>query len=120
MSRHPHKQYEPKLPPMGDRGLCWPWRFYATFAGVSNCVTDREGRLIVSQVPVSCGPMLAAGPTLLIALERIARMTKPGSMVHEVALQAVECHRERDAIILQEEKILPRAARQLRIAGIAC
>jgi len=119
MSRHPHNKHEVKLPPIRGFSFCGPWAFHLKRSGFDNCLSDHQGRLIVNNVPLDCGPLLAAGPSLLIALERIVRMTQPGSIVHEVALQAVENHRERDAMTLQEERIIPRPAPRLRIAGIA-
>ena len=67
-------------------------------------------------MPANCGPLLAAGPALVAALERIASITPLDSPAHEIAVSAVESFREREAITLADWN--PRAlVRELRIVG---
>lgn len=62
--------------------------------------------------------MLAAGPTLLAALERVVELAPPGSPAHEVAAVAIEAHHERAAITMVEWS--PASARRgLRVVGVA-
>ena len=60
-----------------------PWAFHAYRWGFPNVIVDGAGGYIVSSVPVSCGALLAAGPSLLATLERITAAAAPGSTVHE-------------------------------------
>ena len=95
-----------------------PWRFHAHLWGFTNAIADRDGRYIVSNVPANCGPLLAAGPTLLAALERVATQTTPGSPAHETAINAIESFREREGMALADWNPLTPAPR-LRIVGVA-
>src|SRR6185369_15062558 len=95
-----------------------PWRFHASLWGFRNVIADRDGRYIVSNVPANCGPLLAAGPALVAALERIATLTEPGSPAHETAVNAVETFREREATTLADWNP-PAPARGLHIVGVA-
>jgi len=75
---------------------------------------------MVSSAPIGSGPLLAAGPELLAALERVAEMTQPGTEAHEVATGAIEQFREREGMIiadLQPAEVTP--ARRLRVVGVA-
>ena len=96
-----------------DEPFPGPWRF-----GFRNVIADRDGRYIVSNVPVNCGPLLAAGPTLVAVLERISTLTEPGTPAHETAVNAVESFHEREAITLADWNP-PAAVRGLRIVGTA-
>src|SRR6476619_4203922 len=95
-----------------------PSRFHANLWGFRNVVADRDGRYIVSNVPANCGPLLAAGPALVAALERVATQTEPGSPAHETAVNAMESFREREAMTLVDWNPLAPAP-QLRIVGVA-
>ena len=66
-----------------------PWTFKASNSGTQNVVVDAEGRNIASYVPVRCGPLLAAGPTLLQRMNDIARVTEPGTEAHDIAADAL-------------------------------
>lgn len=77
---------------------------------------------MVSGVPIGSGPLLAAGPELIEALERLAGVTTPGTEAHEIATGAIEAFREREAMVLADwrPQPIPTARRpQLRIAGVA-
>ena len=95
-----------------------PWRFYPHRWGFRNVIADRDERYIVSSVPAECGPLLAAGPSLLLALDKITAQTEPGSAAHETAVNAVESFREREAMMLVDWNPQPPAPR-LRIVGVA-
>lgn len=95
-----------------------PWSFHAYRWGFPNVIVDGAGGYIVSSVPASCGPLLAAGPSLLVALERIAAAASPRSAVHELATGALETFREREGITLADWRAHAPAPR-LRIAGVA-
>jgi len=107
-------------PTSGDDDHPWPapWRFHANLWGFRNVIADRDGRYIVANVPSNCGPLLAAAPTLIVALERIATLTDPGSPAHEAAVGALESFREREGITLVDWNA-PAPARKLRIIGVA-
>ena len=66
-------------------------------------------------------PLLAAGPELLEALERVAESITPGTAAHATASGAIERFREREAMILVSWKPEPPAPAppQLRIVGVA-
>ena len=95
-----------------------PWRFHANLWGLRNVIADRDGRYIVANVPANCGPLLAAAPILIAALERVATLTDPGSPAHETAVGAVESFREREAMVLVDWNPLAPSPK-LRIVGVA-
>ena len=99
-----------------------PWSFHVHLYGLRHVVVDSDRRYMVSNVPVGCGPLLAAGPELLAALDRIAATTPPGTEAHEIATSAIESFREREAMVLVDWRpgsIAPARLRELRIAGVA-
>lgn len=95
-----------------------PWRFHPHRFGFSNVIADRDGRYITSNIPAECGPLLAAGPSLLVALDKITTQTEPGSPAHETAVRAIESFREREGMTLVDWNPLTPAPR-LRIVGVA-
>lgn len=95
-----------------------PWAFHPRLWDLPNVIADRDGRYIVSHAPVECGPMLAAGPTLLAALERVVDLAPPESPAHEAAAAAIEAHHERVAITMVEWSPAP-MRRGLRVVGEA-
>ena len=106
--------------PPTDPAHRWPgrWRFYPHRWGFRNVIADRDERYIVSSVPAECGPLLAAGPSLLIALDKVAAQTEPGSPAHETAVNAIELFREREGMVLVDWN--PQTpAPKLRIVGVA-
>lgn len=104
-------------PDLEDLHWLGPWRFYAHRYGFRNVVTDRDGRYLVSGVPVVCGPLLAAGPQLLDTLERITASSEPGTPVHELAVGTVESFREREGVVLADWRAY-QPSPQLRIVGV--
>lgn len=95
-----------------------PWSFHRYRWGFPNVIVDGAGGYIVSSVPASCGPLLAAGPSLLITLQRIAAAAPAGTEAHELAMGAVEAFREREGITLADWRAHGLPPR-LRIAGVA-
>ncbi len=95
-----------------------PWAFVHHYAGLHNVVQDTDGRVLASHVPIDCGPLLAAGPTLLAALHRVARVAEPGSAARDIAIGAIEDHHERAGIAL-DLPVDVQAGRGLRIVGVA-
>jgi hypothetical protein len=91
-----------------------PWSFHVRLYGLGHVVVDADRRYIVSNVPIGCGPLLAAGPELLNALERIAALTAPGTEAHEAATEAIESFREREAMVLVDWRPEPAAASRHR------
>lgn len=85
-------------------------------------MVDADGRHITSSVPIGSGPLLSAGPELLAALEGVAVLTTPGTKAHELATDAIEAFREREAMVLADWRPEPLPAAQparLRIVGVA-
>ena len=75
---------------------------------------------MASEVRPQCGPMLAAGPALLTALWRVARMTRPDSLAHEIAVKAIEEYLEREGMQLDDVAPWEMPRRQkLRVVGVA-
>ncbi len=100
-----------------------PWRFYVRRYGLVHVIADANGAPMATSVPIGSGPLLAAGPELLTALQRIAELAPVGSPVHDVAINAMEQFAEREGMTLADwqpatmhsEPLRPR----LRIAGVA-
>ncbi len=104
--------------PAPDLRCPGPWQFHRHRYGFAHVITDRDGRYIVSSVPAECGPLLAAGPQLLVTLDRIAAATEPGTPAHELAVGAVESFREREGMILADWGPYQPTPR-LQIVGVA-
>lgn len=64
------------------------------------------------------GPLMAAAPLLLRALDRFAALTRSDSPVHELAVEAIEKFREREGILFADWRP-DRSAPQLRTVGEA-
>jgi len=99
-----------------------PWRFYVRRYGLRHVVTDANGSMMASSVPIGAGPLLAAGPELLAALQRVAELVPVGSPAHNVAVNALEQFAEREGMTLADWQPVtthPHPLRQLRIAGVA-
>ena len=98
-----------------------PWRFYVRRYGVVHVIADANGSPIASSVPIGSGPLLAAGPELLTALQRVAELVPVGSPAHNVAVNALERFAEQEGITLADWQpalaLQPRP--QLRIVGVA-
>jgi hypothetical protein len=67
-----------------------PWTFRRSHSGTLNVVVDAQGKNIASYVPPTCGPLLAAGPSLLERMRIIADATERGSTAHKVADEALK------------------------------
>src|SRR4051812_3533276 len=98
--------------------IAYPWRFHAHRHGLRHVITDGEGRHLASNVPAPCGPLMAAAPELLIALERVVDVAPSGSPAHEVAITAVERFREQEGMALADWRYQSSPPR-LRIVGTA-
>jgi len=100
-----------------------PWQFHVRRYGLGHVVTDANGSVMASSVPIGAGPLLAAGPELLAALRRVADLAPVGSPAHTVAVDALEQFAEREGMTLadwQPATTQPQPLRrQLRIAGVA-
>ena len=72
-----------------------------------------------SPIVMIAGRLLAAGPQLLMALERVANVDRTWARrAHGIALNAVESFREREAMVLVDWNPSTPAPR-LRIVGVA-
>jgi hypothetical protein len=92
-----------------------PRTFHQYRYGFAHVICDTDGRIIASSVNVQAGPLMAAGPALLLALTRIAGIEGEG---REVAQRAIEDFGEREAMILADWD--PHRSRpRLRIVGEA-
>lgn len=76
--------------------------------------------MMACNVPIGAGPLLAAGPDLLAALEKVVDLATLGSPAHTIAVDALEQFTEREAMMLGDWRpgTSPRP-RTLRIAGVA-
>jgi len=76
--------------------------------------------VMASSVPIGAGPLLAAGPELLAALQRVAELVPVGSPAHNVAGDALEQFAEREGITLADwQPVTHSEPPRLRIAGVA-
>lgn len=66
-----------------------PWRFHATRYGVSHAVVDADGRILFAHVPVHDGPLVAAAPTMLAVLRRVAARLPEGDELGDLARRAI-------------------------------
>lgn len=92
-----------------------PWSFHQYLYGFSHVICDADGRIIASSVVANDGPLMAAAPTLLHALKRIAAIEGPAQ---EIAARAIEDFGEREGVVLSDwnpDRPRPR----LRIVGEA-
>jgi len=74
---------------------------------------------MASNVPIGSGRLLAAGPELLTALQRVAELAPVGSPAHDVASNAVEQFAEREGMTLGDWQPITTAPLRLHIAGVA-
>ena len=79
-----------------------PWRFYVRRYGLVHVIVDANGSPIASSVPIGSGPLLAAGPELLTALQRVAELVPEGLPAHNVAVDALERFAEREGMTLAD------------------
>ena len=98
-----------------------PWRFHTRQYNSQNVIVDADGRMMACNVPIGAGPLLAAGPELLAALQRVAEVATVGSSAHNVAVDALERFAEREGMTLADWQpaLAPRPRPRLRIVGIA-
>ncbi|MEJ7669496.1 MAG: hypothetical protein WKH97_12320 [Casimicrobiaceae bacterium] len=98
-----------------------PWRFYVRRYGLVHVIADANGSPMASSVPIGSDPLLAAGPELLSALQRVAELAPAGSPAHTVAVDALEQFVEREGMTLADWQPVtaPAVRPQLRIAGVA-
>ncbi|MEJ7669037.1 MAG: hypothetical protein WKH97_09955 [Casimicrobiaceae bacterium] len=98
-----------------------PWRFYVRRYGLVYVIADANGAPMALSVPIGSGPLLAAGPELLAALQRVVELAPVGSPAHDVAVNALEHFAEREGMTLADWQpaTAPPARPRLRIAGVA-
>ena len=96
-----------------------PWQFHVRRYGLVHVVVDANGSPMASSVPIGSGPLLAAGPELLTALQRVAELAPAGSPAHTVAVDALEQFAEREGMTLADWQPLTAPRPRLRIAGVA-
>ncbi len=98
-----------------------PWRFYVRRYGLVHVIADANGEPMAASVPIGSGPLLAAGPELLAALQHVAELAPAGSPAHNVAVDALEQFAEREGMTLADWQPVtaPAVRPQLRIAGVA-
>lgn len=98
-----------------------PWRFYVRRYGLVHVIADANGEPMALSVPIGSGPLLAAGPEFLAALQRVAKVAPVGSPAHTVAVDALEQFVERVGMMLADWQPVtaPSVRPRLRIAGVA-
>jgi len=98
-----------------------PWRFHTRQYNSQNVIVDADGRMMACNVPIGAGPLLAAGPELLAALQRVAELAPEGSPAHNVAVDALEQFAEQEGMTLADWQpaLAPQPRPQLRIVGVA-
>jgi len=73
-----------------------PWSFHAAKYGLRNVVVDANQESIASGVPPGSGPLVAAAPDLLEALETVAQEAPVGTAAWHTATEAIEAERVRE------------------------
>jgi len=98
-----------------------PWRFYVRRYGLVHVIADANGSPMASSVPIGAGPLLAAGPELLTALQRVTELVPIGSPAHTVAVDALEQFFDREGMTLADwlPFTAPPAQPRLRVVGVA-
>ncbi|MBK7236362.1 MAG: hypothetical protein IPI02_12320 [Sterolibacteriaceae bacterium] len=66
-----------------------PWRFFKHAYGLSNVVLDADKRLLAAQVPIHAGPLMAAAPTMLAVLKKVAARLPEGDELGDLARRAI-------------------------------
>ena len=66
-----------------------PWRFHESCYGVKNAIVDADKRILASRVPVGDSPLMAAAPTMLAILRRVAATLPKGDELGELARRAI-------------------------------
>ena len=69
-----------------------PWTFADSVYGIGNCLIDRDGRVIGSNLPISNGPLIAQAPAMAALLRELVACGPTG----QLRAQAVRILREID------------------------
>ncbi len=67
-----------------------PWSFHAAKYGLRNVVVDADQEPIATNVAPETGPLVAAAPDLLKALETVTKEAAVGSPAWHTATEAIE------------------------------
>ncbi len=70
-----------------------PWSFHAARYGLRNVVVDANQEPIASNIPLGSGPLVAAAPDLLEALETVAKEAPVGTPAWHTATETIEAER---------------------------
>lgn len=66
-----------------------PWRFHVGIYALNHVVLDADGRVVCSHVRASDGRLMAAAPTMLAVLQRIAEIEGEDTRIGRLARRAI-------------------------------
>ena len=98
-NRRPEPDFDLSPPPW-HRQNNPPWRFERYIYGLRNVVLTSLGTVLATHVPTRSGALLAAAPSLLAVLERIANLAEH-TEARRIAIPALNRFREREAEALE-------------------
>ena len=87
-------------PPPWHRQNDPPWRFEHYIYGLRNIVLTSLGTVLATHVPTRSGALLAAAPSLLAVVEKIANLPEDTEATR-IAIRALTRFREREAEALE-------------------
>src|SRR3954447_1811872 len=88
-------------PPQWHRQNNPPWRFERYIYGLRKVVLTSLGTVLATHVPTRSGALLAAGPSLLAVVERIANLAED-TEARRIAIRALTRFRGREAEAIQD------------------
>src|SRR3982750_4654259 len=99
-NRTPEPEFDLSPPPRHSQNDP-PWRFERYIYGLRNVVLTSLGTVLATHVPTRSGALLAAGPSLLAVVERIANLPED-TEARRIAIWALTRFREREAEALAD------------------
>jgi hypothetical protein len=80
----------PDMPPPHEAACsASPWRFLEAIYGMNHVVLDAEGRVVCAQVTENDGRLIAAAPTMLAILQRVAEIEGEDTRIGRLARRAI-------------------------------
>ncbi len=106
-------------PPSSPETTTPPWRFEPFIYGLRNVVLTASGSVLACNVPTTAGPLLAAAPSLLAVVERIAELSTDQDS-RKIAAAALERYHARQARVRDDGFPVPDTWKSLFANVITC